>query len=100
MNGVGYPPIAPDPFTGKPQSFFDLASLMSKSWASFISSGDPNGWLGRPAGTPDWPEYGVGDAAMNIVWDANVTGLAYPEPDTWRSEGIALINEASIAYQR
>jgi len=100
-NGVGYPPIAPDPFTGKPQNFFDLAKLMSRSWASFIHSGDPNAWtLGRYVGAPDWPLYGLGAAAQNMVWDANVTGLAYPEPDTWRSEGIALINELNIAYNR
>jgi len=73
---------------------------MSKSWASFISSGSPNGWLGQAAyGSADWPAYSV-DAPMNIVWDANVTALAYAEPDTWRAEGIQLINEFNVAYQR
>lgn len=99
-NGVGYPPIALDPFQGKPQSFFDLAKLMSRSWASFIHSGDPNAWTaGRYAGAPLWPAYSV-EAPMNIVWDANVTGLAYAEADTWRAEGIALINEFNVAYDR
>lgn len=99
-NGVGYPPIALDPFQGKPQNFFDLAKLMSRSWASFIHSGDPNAWMqGRYAGAPMWPVYSV-ESPMNMVWDANVTGLAYPEPDTWRAEGIALINSFNLAYNR
>lgn len=73
---------------------------MSSSWASFINCGDPNGWLGQDAtGTPDWPVYSV-SAPENIVWDANVTALAYAEPDTFRAAGIALINSANVAYQR
>jgi len=97
-NGVGYPPIAVDPFQGKPQNFFDLARLMSKSWASFIHSGNPNDWA-LPAGSPAWPVYSV-NAPMNQVWDANVTGLAYAEPDTFRAQGQALINSFNIAYNR
>jgi carboxylesterase type B len=95
--GLGYAPAAPNPFTGKPQSFFDLATLMSKTWASFINSGNPNGWIGQ--GPVSWPEYSV-SAPMDIVWDANVTNLAYAEPDTWRAAGIDLINSFNAAYQR
>jgi len=94
--GVGYAP--PLPFTNKPQNFIDLASLMSKSWASFINSGNPNGWVGRPASSPNWPEYSV--ATQDMLFDANITKLAMPEPDTWRQEGIALVNSLNFAYQR
>lgn len=71
---------------------------MSKSWASFINSGNPNGWVGRPASSPNWPEYSI--ATQDMLFDANITGLAMPEPDTWRQEGIALINSLNFAYQR
>jgi len=97
-NGVGYPPIAINPFQGKPQNFFDLARLMSKSWVSFMYSGDPNDWA-LPADSPAWPVYSV-STPMNQVFDANVTGLAYAEPDTFRAQGQALINEFNIAYNR
>jgi len=97
--GVGYPPQNVNPFQGKPQNFLDLARVMSKSWASFISTMDPNGWTGRPASAPAWPQYTL-SAPENIVWDANVTGLAVTEPDTFRAAGIKLINDLNFAYQR
>jgi len=72
----------------------------SKTWASFISTGSPNNWAGQEAyGSAAWPAYSLDDP-MNIVWDANVTGLAYAERDTWRAAGIALINEFNVAFQR
>ena len=46
--GQGYPDVdAPyfgaDPFgDGVPQSYFDLADLMSRMWVSFVHDGDPN----------------------------------------------------------
>lgn len=72
---------------------------MSKSWASFISSGSPNGWNGRPTGTAAWPVYNSA-TPQDMLFDANITGLAVPEADTYRQEGIALINSLNIAYQR
>ena len=107
INGVGYndPPASPDPFAGKPQSFFALSKLMSCSWASFISELDPNafrsGGVGmeivkNASGAAPWPNYV--DGPMDIVWDANVTSHA--EADTFRAAGIALINSASLLYQR
>jgi triacylglycerol lipase len=42
-NGLGYPQNnLPNPFGGKPQSYLELARLMTRMWASFIYSGDPN----------------------------------------------------------
>jgi hypothetical protein len=39
-----------------------------------------------------WPEYNLSNP-QNLVFDTNVTELAYAEPDTYRAEGIAFISE-------
>lgn len=62
-----------------------------------MHSGSPNDWA-LPAGTPAWPVYSA--AMQNQVFDANVTGLAYAEPDNFRAAGMALINEFNFAYSR
>ncbi|KAF2086318.1 alpha/beta-hydrolase [Saccharata proteae CBS 121410] len=90
VNGVGYEPVAIPPFTGKGQSYIDLAKLMSSSWASFIVDLNPNGFAKGNLTKEDWPVYRLEDP-KNYVFDANVTSFA--EPDTWRQEGIKLINE-------
>ncbi|OCL12956.1 alpha/beta-hydrolase [Glonium stellatum] len=82
-NGVGYPPVAVDPFEGEPQAYFDLSDMMSAAWVSFVHDGVPATW---------WPEYEAGGKGQNYVFDANVTGLGYSEADKWRAAGIALIN--------
>lgn len=42
-NGLGYPQNGnPNPFAGKPQSYTELARLMTRMWAAFISGQDPN----------------------------------------------------------
>lgn len=88
-----------NPFHDKPQSYIDLAKLMSQSWASFIYDQNPNNYTGRYAGAADWPIYSVGNP-QNIVWDANMTGLAYAEPDTFRKTGIDFIESHNIDYHR
>lgn len=41
--GQGYNnSVAVDPFANKPQSYDSLATMMSRMWASFIATGDPN----------------------------------------------------------
>jgi hypothetical protein len=77
---------------------------MAGSWASFVSDLDPNSWrgTGRNAiravgGESGWPVYTV-DRPRNMVFDANVTN--YVEVNDWREKGIALINEAALAYGR
>lgn len=43
LDGNGYHNVvAKPPFEGKPQSFADLSTLMSRMWISFIVHGDPN----------------------------------------------------------
>ncbi|MCJ1391585.1 hypothetical protein MMC18_004449 [Xylographa bjoerkii] len=89
------------PFQDKPQSYIDLSRLMTSSWASFVYDQDPNSFrAANPtvAGTTElWPVYNV-ESPMDYVFDANVS--SYAEPDTYRAAGIALINEASVAYRR
>ena len=94
LQGLGY---AVNPFKGKPQSFADLSELMSKSWASFVYDQDVNGWKGRNATVPNWPKYN-NSKPMDFVLDANVT--SHPEPDTFRAEGMRLINDNLRLYNR
>ncbi|KAI9691724.1 MAG: hypothetical protein M1822_007796 [Bathelium mastoideum] len=99
-NGLGY---ATDPFVNKSEAYFKLASLMSKSWASFVYDQEPNDWPDRDSyalngsSVAAWPKYDNANP-MDMVWDANRT--SYPEPDTFRKAGIALINEDALAYGR
>jgi acetylcholinesterase len=87
LDGLGY---AVNPFLNKSESYAQLSDLMSKSWASFVYDLDPNGWSGRDEAVPAWPVYDV-ENPLNIVWDANVT--SYTEPDTFRAEGIKILND-------
>ncbi|RLN92009.1 hypothetical protein BBJ28_00012755 [Nothophytophthora sp. Chile5] len=79
--------VATDPFLNKPESYTRLARLMTRMWASFIVHETPN-----YSGVThlQWPEYTT-DEPLNIVFDANVTELAYVAPDTYRAEGIAYL---------
>jgi hypothetical protein len=89
--GVGYPPLNLNPFDGKGQSYIKLAKFMDSNWVSFVSELDPNAWRGSWNGSEDlWPKYEV-QSPRNLVFDANVS--SYAEQDTWRAEGINLINE-------
>lgn len=88
-----------NPFQDKPQSYYNLAKLMSCSWASFIYDLDPNGFSPRHASAATWPAYSMDDP-QNIVWDANVTSLAYTEADTFRKEGIKWILDHASDYHR
>ncbi|KAJ4386628.1 hypothetical protein N0V93_009526 [Gnomoniopsis smithogilvyi] len=86
--GLGYNnSVSEDPFEGKPETFEELAKMMSRLWVSFIVDLDPNA-----AGVSNivWPKYTLDDP-KNIVFDVNVTNLAYIEPDTFRAEGIGFI---------
>ena len=99
--GYGYD-VSPDPFAGVPESYFALAKLMSASWASFIHDLDPNSFRqgsGVWSDTPLWPAYNVSNP-LDIVWDANATGLAWIEPDTFRKEGIDTIISYNHVFMR
>ncbi|EMD01294.1 hypothetical protein BAUCODRAFT_82446 [Baudoinia panamericana UAMH 10762] len=101
INGYGYNAAhgTINPFTNVSSLYIDLAKLMSNSWASFIYDQNPNNYTGRPAQTPAWPVYDNSNP-QDIVWDGNVTSLAYPEPDTFRQAGIQWIIDNAIAYNR
>lgn len=86
-DGLGYETaVAVNPFAGKPATFGKLADVMSRMWVGFIASGDPN----AHGGVTDvrWPRYDNSDEPRNMVFDVNVTALAYAEPDTYRTEQI------------
>ncbi|KAF3342890.1 hypothetical protein VD0002_g5266 [Verticillium dahliae] len=76
--GRGY---APNPFEGRPQSYVELADLMSKMWVSFIHGGDPN------VDAVQWPKYS-GANPTNLVFDPSRDNLRYTEVDDYREAGI------------
>ncbi|OAG08678.1 alpha/beta-hydrolase [Paraphaeosphaeria sporulosa] len=92
IDGEGFRPDI-KPFTGAGQNYIDLAYLMSSTWASFIHDLDPNDWRGRSNKIPEWPKYTVG-SPQDFVLDANIT--SYPERDTYRKEGMNLINSNAL----
>ncbi|KAH8591288.1 Alpha/Beta hydrolase protein [Bisporella sp. PMI_857] len=89
LEGDGYKNVvAVPPFEGKPESYSQLARLMSRMWISFIVDGDPNN---SGVSAIYWPEYTL-DKPRNIIFDTNVTALAYVQPDTYRAEGIEYVS--------
>ncbi|TAQ86582.1 hypothetical protein B7494_g5091 [Chlorociboria aeruginascens] len=90
VGGQGYMnAVAVDPFTNEPKSYPELSNIMSRMWVSFIVDLDPNH---SRATTVKWPKYSLHDP-QNIVFNTNITGLAYAEPDIYRAEGIAYISD-------
>ena len=74
------------------EKFQNLASLMSRSWVSFITGLDPN--ESGVKGAEKWPVYNGtkgGGAGANLVFTVNQS--SYAEPDTFRREGISWISE-------
>ncbi|PYH77459.1 alpha/beta-hydrolase [Aspergillus uvarum CBS 121591] len=98
LAGDGY---HPSPFEEMPASYTELSYLMAGSWASFVTSLDPNAWQGRGRNVTQngvqWPVYRV-DAPEIVVWDANMT--TFVERDNWRQEGIRLIQSLALEYGR
>ncbi|TIA07895.1 alpha/beta-hydrolase [Aureobasidium pullulans] len=88
-----------EPVQDQPQSYQELAILMSSTWASFIHDRDPNSWMRTNETSARWPVYELQDP-KEIVWDANVTTLSYVEDDTYRAEGIRFILDHAFAYRR
>ncbi|KAF2676670.1 alpha/beta-hydrolase [Lentithecium fluviatile CBS 122367] len=88
--GYGYPGVSENPFADVPESYFELAEMMSGAWVSFVHDQHPGEF---------WPRYDL--EGEDFVFDANVTGLGYAEIDHWRKAGIDLINswDADV-YQR
>ncbi|KEY73928.1 hypothetical protein S7711_07770 [Stachybotrys chartarum IBT 7711] len=85
VNGEGYTtPVSVNPFEGQPETFAQLANLMSRMWISFFVHGDPNY---NKANCLRWPVYELEDP-KNFVFDVNVTGLGYIEQDVYREAGI------------
>jgi acetylcholinesterase len=81
--GRGY---SPSPFAGKPQTFVELADLMSKQWVAFMSDSDPN------VEDVAWPQY-TSSNRDNLVFDVNVDDLHYIAEDNDRTEAMAYLLE-------
>ncbi|KAK8102419.1 hypothetical protein PG984_015565 [Apiospora sp. TS-2023a] len=95
VEGKGY---SASPFENRPESFKQLADMMSRMWVAFVNGADPNGWNKKKCTSPKyinstapiWPRYS-GPDAQNIVFDVNVTDIHYTAKDDYRQEGIAYI---------
>ncbi|KAK6857406.1 hypothetical protein PG995_007593 [Apiospora arundinis] len=89
VEGRGY---AASPFDNRPDTYKQLADMMSRMWVSFVNSADPNGWKkqGKCKNNRIWPLYAGADPS-NIVFDVNATDIHYLAKDDYRKEGIAYI---------
>ncbi|KAF4315054.1 hypothetical protein BBO99_00005859 [Phytophthora kernoviae] len=94
LGGNGYGnAVSVNPFLNQPETFFQLARVMTRMWASFIVDQTPNN---NNVTAVEWPEYTLDDP-QNIVFDVNVTDLAFIEPDIYRAEAIAFLNALAAA---
>ncbi|PYH92004.1 carboxylesterase family protein [Aspergillus ellipticus CBS 707.79] len=69
-------------------TFAPLSDLMSRMWAGFVTTLDPNNHGLNTSVV--WPEYTL-DNKRNMVFDVNVTDLAYIEDDDFREDGISYL---------
>ncbi|KAJ6014738.1 hypothetical protein N7540_009329 [Penicillium herquei] len=83
------------PFAGVPQSYYDLSSMMTSMWASFIHDLDPN--PGTVNKSVHWKAYGS-DNPVDLFLNANTT--SHMEADTWRKEAIDYLNSVAKAFWR
>jgi len=95
IDGAGY---ATNPFNGSlidRPTYVEVATLMSRMWASFVHDLDPNNH--GLAGYPVWPPYNVneGGVGSNVVFDANVT--SYVERDDWRVPQMAFLAQKALS---
>ncbi|POM75165.1 Triacylglycerol Lipase [Phytophthora palmivora] len=89
LDGNGYEnAVAVNPFQGMPETFTQLARIITRMWSSFIVDQTPNN---NGVTVLKWPEYTT-ENPTNIVFDVNVTELAYIEPDIYRAEAISFLH--------
>lgn len=87
-DALGY---ATNPFENKPETFVELADLMSKMWVAFINDGNPN--LGNNSSQDlVWPCYTIDDSE-DYVFDVNRTGLSYVTDDNYRADAISYLQD-------
>ncbi|KAM0346224.1 hypothetical protein ACHAPU_005649 [Fusarium lateritium] len=86
VKGEGY---AANPFEGKPETFVQLADLMSKMWVAFMNDLTPNSAETAPEHAA-WPQYSLLEP-LNLVFDVNKTDVTYIAPDTVRQEEFAFL---------
>jgi acetylcholinesterase len=78
-------------FQNKPDSFKGLSNLMSRQWVNFINDANPNLSISAED-TPAWPVY-TPEQPDNLVFNVNVTGLAYVAEDDYRKEAITYLQQ-------
>lgn len=94
VEGKGY---TTNPFEGKPETFVQLADLMSRMWVSFIHDTNPNKVVHGPcSGGAAWPLYKL-SAPNNLVFDVNRTDLRYVAKDNYRATEITYLLENVFA---
>lgn len=96
IHGQGYPDMDPpyfgaDPFAGKGKKYKHLSNVMSRMWAHFVATGNPNFGTSqvKNLGVPQWPLYS--DGLKDIVFDAERG--SHVEVDDYRKEGIDYLIE-------
>lgn len=89
-DGLGY---AASPFEGEPESYFQLAEQMTRSWVGFVTELDPN--KNGLENVNEWPLYVLeGGVGVNFVLTAEGNGNeSFAAVDDFRAEGIAFISE-------
>ncbi|KAL4767841.1 Alpha/Beta hydrolase protein [Aspergillus nidulans var. acristatus] len=83
IEGIGY---TANPFANKPQSYIELANLMSKMWVHFMHDNNPN----FKNATISWPKYKPGKP-NNLVFDTDYDNLGYIAEDDYRVEAISYL---------
>ncbi|KAK8073297.1 hypothetical protein PG994_004196 [Apiospora phragmitis] len=83
VEGKGY---SASPFANRPETYVQLADMMSRMWVAFVAGADPNAWNKKNI----WPLY-AGTDPEDLVFDVNATDLHYTTKDDYRKEGIAYI---------
>ncbi|KAH8886582.1 alpha/beta-hydrolase [Thozetella sp. PMI_491] len=81
-------------FTQAPATYTQISGLMTNMWISFITTLSPNA---KGHSGVSWPPYSL-EKPQNLVFDVNVTNLAYLEDDIFRAEAINFLIEHYEEY--
>jgi carboxylesterase type B len=75
--------------------YVNVATLMSRMWASFVNDLDPNNH--GLTGYPVWPKYDVAGTGVgeNMVFDANAT--KFVEKNDWRLPQMAFLAKKALS---
>ncbi|EMT66823.1 Lipase 4 [Fusarium odoratissimum] len=80
------------------QQYLQLGQLMSRMWLSFANTLDPNNHK-VPSVNVSWPQWTPAEP-RNIVFDGNLTSIAYIEKDDWREEAVNMLIDRALDWGR